>query len=565
MNKKRICLIGLTALVILILFLIYPSTPHQRLFDSTNYHVEAYLLIKDGRAIWNLSPLSLFGIYPITATGPMGSIYFLSSLSISTGVPIEPSILLMNGGISVFLVLSAFILAKKVFNNKLIALFTTFFFCSARITLIYQEWTATPRGFIAGFLPMLIFLLISIYTKEKGRYVVDKKYLGLFILILLTMSTVHRSIALAIPGFVAFFLYLKYQSRVKDMISRFRHPFSPSDTIYRFYKLTFISTIFFLLIVLSISVISGFFGYPQFLQRSIILSSRNPFLQAINMLYYLSRKFGIGMIFAAMGFVTMSLRTKNRLEVFIFLAMLALIPLSIQRGYVYPIWAVYLSLLAGYGFYRFLKYIGKDFLIVITISAIIFITIVGAPFFITISEPHQIEHQRKIYVTDQEVETAYSIRSFVKDDESFFVDPVFSSTRLSAFSGRCSLGLKGIEEVWMNKSIKEQYIIEPAFQRDVSYSLDNIYREKGALFYIANDPVLPERSETRGWGGRIHYVILANSYKEEQYNRIVNAYNLKMIVIDEQFIEDREYVDELNDGEYTLYNNGRYSFYPISY
>ncbi len=563
MNKKGIYLLGLVAIVLMNLFLRYPHTPHQRLFDSTHFHLEAYLLIEDGRAIWNLNPLSIFGLYPIRGAGLMGSVYYLSSASLFTGLAIEPSIFLMNIGIAVFMVLSAFMLGRKLFNNNLIGLLTAFFCSSARIIVVYQDWTATPRGFFAGFLPILIFLMLSSYTKEGDKIQLNKKYLFLFLLMLIFVCTIHRSIGLAIPGFFLFFAYLKYSSNVKKIIGRFRNPIRPNDKIYKIYKIIAISIVFFLSIVLSISMLSNFFGSPEFLEKTIILHSTNPFLQAVNFIYYLSRKFGIPSLFAAIGFVFISSKSKDHMILSLYLAMLALIPFSIQTSYAYPIWAIYLSLFAGFGFYKFITFVDKHHLVTIGVTAIILITMVGAPFFVTISEPHHVDRGRETFVTEQEIETSYAVRHYVEEKESFYVDPMFSSTILSSYSGRCSLGLRGIEQLWINESLKNEYIIESVIQG--GHSFENFYREKGQIFYITNDPIIPERDDTRGWRSRGHPNLIPIVFRRDWYYRIVDAYNLRLMVIDIDNIEEQEYVYELDDLEYILYNNGRFTFYTISY
>ncbi len=565
MNKKSICIVCLGALVLLTLFLIYPTVPHQRLYDSPDFHVESSLLIKDGRAIWNLNPLSIFGVYPISASGLIGSVYFLSSTSLLTGIHIEQSILSMNYGISILMCLSGFLLGRKLFDNNVIGLFTSFFIVSARISITYLEWTATPRGFVGGFLPFVFLLMFSIFQKESLSYKRDIKYLTLFMLVLIVMLATHRLMIFVLPAIALFFVYQRYQVKIKDAFTKFRDTLYVTDRSYSYFKLFLIFMIFYITVIISIALISNFLLNPDFLKKTLILKTNNPFLQPINLFYYISRKFGIGMILATLGFIALSLHTKKKLVFFLFLAILSLIPFSVQESYVYPIWALYLSLLAGYGLFYFITRVGKKSMLSVTLSSLILISIVIAPSFVTLTEPHQIFRKRTTHVTDQEIETAMLIPTFVDYNQSFFVDPDFSSSRLSAYSNRCSLGLRGIEQVWVNDTIQEGFVISFVFQTDITYSFESFYREKGQLFYIENDVVLPERTETRGWSDRTHQIILINNYTGANYKRIINAYQINLFIIDEDFIGEKNYLNELRNEEYLLYTNGRYSFYPVSY
>lgn len=563
MNKKWVYLLGILAIIFVAVFIRYPHTPNQRLFDSTHYHLETYLLIRDGRPIWNLSPLTIIGIYPIIGAGLMGSVYFLGSLSVMTGFTIENSIYMMNLGITIFMILSSFILGHKILNPKM-GVLLAFFFSTTRIIVVYQDWTATPRGFFPGFLPIIIFLMFSVYNVLDKELKINKKYLLLFVIFLMGISTVHRALALAFPGLLLYFVYHRYQIKISECIKNIRNSLDISSLKYQMFKLFIISTVFFMAIVISIVFLSDFFGDPDFLRQTIIIRSNNPFLQSVNLLYYISRKYGIATIFAAFGFVSISIKSKNRYEVFLLLALLALIPFSVQEAYVFPIWGIYLSILSIYGFQELFQKIKIRKSIAIMISCLILITIVLAPFLVTISEPHHIERRSQTYVTDQEIETAYALRNFVDEDSSFYVNPRFNNFILSAYSKRCSLGLKGIEQVWMNESIKDEYIVKPIFEKNVGYTLENFYHEKGMLYYISNDPLIPERDAFRGWTAMGHYNIISYMYKGEWYHRIVENYNIRLFIIDNENALQQEYILDHNDNEYTIYNNGRYMFYPIS-
>lgn len=565
MNKKWIYLIGLMSIILMAFFIRYPHTPHQRLFDSTHYHLETNLIIQNGRAIWNLSPLTIFGIYPIIGAGLMGSHYFLGSVTITTGFNIESSIYIMNLGITTFMILSSFILGKKIFGSNNMGLLLAFFFSTARTIVIYQDWTATPRGFFPAFLPIIIFSMFSIYYKSNGNYKINKKYLILFITFVLAMSSVHRAIALAFPGLVLFFLYNRYHVKIRYIIMDINKPLFDEDKMYKIYKLIFMHIFFYLCIVLSVIFFADFFGDPEFLRRTVIIKSDNPFLQGINMLYYISRKYGLSIIFTALGFIILSIKSKNRYEAFFLLAILALIPFSVQEAYIFPIWAIYLSILSCYGFLWFIKNVKTSFTTSVLVSAIILTTIVVAPIYVTISEPHHVERRGLTYVTEQEYETSLVIPNFIDEDASFYVDPHFNNFILSAYSYRCSLGLRGIEQVWINESIKDEYVIESIFDTHIGYTLENIYNEKGMLFYITNDPLIPDRNILKGWRAMGHYNLIPMMYKHEWYYTIVDYYNIQIMIIDETNAPDSNYISQLSNTEYSLYQNGRYNFYPVSY
>src|SRR5437870_8118412 len=72
----------------------FPRTPHELGFDGFVYHGMTTSLIYSGYAEWILTPLSYFGLYPLSH--PSGSFFFLADLSQVAGTPVEAAILIFD-------------------------------------------------------------------------------------------------------------------------------------------------------------------------------------------------------------------------------------------------------------------------------------------------------------------------------------------------------------------------------------------------------------------------------------------------------------------------------------
>jgi len=564
-NRKQISiLIALLGIVFLAFSLMYPTTPGQRLWDSTNYHYMTRLVSRDGTAHWNLGILSLYEFYPISA-GNMGQVYFLSGLSQLTGLKIQPSIYLMNLGWMVLLCLSSFLLGRRIFKDNISGLLTAFFLMSTRIVLSNIAWTATSRGFASAILPFIFLLMISSYGYNHQKFFRGKIF-ALFILILLISPTIHRLYYLFVPVIISYFIYVKFYPFIKSKTSSFLVKVRLShERITNLSGLVLYPTIIGVAVLLSLIFGTMFFGAVDFLTESAILQGEHILIQMTNYFYAISRSMGVAAVFSYLGILYLSKDRKNFFEFFLFVGVVAFIPLSIRGAYSQPGWVLFLSLFAAFGFKELSTYITsgtfraniKTVFVVILLISPIFL-----PPLVVITEPYKPERTRPTHVTDIEMETGHYLKHNLEDHQTFFADPIFNSHILTGLSGREGLGLQGVEFATANDSLRENMKVEPLINLDEFDSivefLEEVHRRKAVFYRLSYDPLFPESSYYR----RRHFLYLRRRFLLDDYNQIIEAYNIETIIIDDPFVGEHSYINTLEDREYVTYSNSRYTFYP---
>jgi len=543
----------------------YPTTPGQRLWDSTNYHYMTRLVSRDGTAHWNLGLLSLFEFYPISA-GNMAQVYFLSGVSQLTGLEIQPAIYLMNLGWILLLCLSSFLLGRKIFKNNIAGLLTAFFFMSTRQVLSSGVWTATSRGFATAVLPFLFLLMISSYGFNNHKYF-RKKIFILFAVLLFLSPSIHRQYYLFVPVVLSYFIFVKIYPIITSKTSTFSAKISLAyEKIVNISGLILYPAIIGITLLLSITFGNMFFGQVDFLTQSAILQGEHILILMTNYFYSLSRAVGVAAIFSFLGIATVSKSRKNFFEKFLFIGIIAFIPLSIRAAYGRPAWVLFLSLFAGYGFKKLSIYVTKSN-IRVNIKTIIVIILLFSPIilppFVTIVEPTKGERTRPTHVTYIEMETGHYLKYYLQDDQTFFADPNFNSHIFTGLSGREGLGLLGVEIATANNSLRQDMDVEPIIDLDEFDSIvelmEEVHARKAVLYRVTHDPLFPESKYYR----RRHLVYFRRKFLSEEYERIVDAYNIETIIIDEPFIGQHGYVNTLENNEYVTYSNSRYTFYPV--
>lgn len=556
-------------MIILTLALRYPTTPHQKLYDSTNYHYMASLLNVQGKAMWNLNPLSLFGFYPLAYT-PMGGVYFLSGISQLTGLHIEGSILIMNVAWAIIMCLGSFLLGRKIFKSNKIGLFTSFLFISARVTISLTKFTAVVRGFPCSFLPLIFLLMIYSYEYDFNL-VFRKKYFVLFILLLITMLATHRLTYLFLPVVVVYPLFQKFGGTIRKRLypKILKYEINAEDKYPRVIKILLFTSSLIGVIIFSIKSADIFFGRTMFLTESAFFSGSSIHIMVINLFYHVTRQMGLGVIFSLIGFILLSYHRKNHQGLFLYIGLISFIPISIRLAYVYPIWVLFLSLFGGYGiFYLLSKITWSNFLgyIKILFVSFLLLSVIISPYLITIKEPYKKEKTRELYVTDREVITATYLKYHVDYDEGFYIDPGWQSHVFVGISKKRSLGLAGVEYACFNRTLRDNLEVEYMFssgeELSVKEFLKIFYEEKGNLFYVKNDPLFTRNKYWRA----SHKKRFIRFYKKDDYYRIINAYNLKIIVLDDRFVNrGQEYISNLLKNEYKTYNSEVYYMFPVSY
>src|SRR2546426_11412396 len=120
----------LLALVVATIVMRYPiGFSHELGSDTTFIHSLAGSLISEGRAVWILHPSSYFGLYALSYPSAMP--FWLGSISLIAGVPIEEAILLSGFVFGIAGALGAFLAARAAKSDDRFAFFVALLFSTA--------------------------------------------------------------------------------------------------------------------------------------------------------------------------------------------------------------------------------------------------------------------------------------------------------------------------------------------------------------------------------------------------------------------------------------------------
>lgn len=193
---KRPTLALCCALVALSLLARFPVSPHELGYDGFIFHGMTLSLVDRGTAGWILSPLSYFGLYPLSQ--PSGSIFSLASISLLAGMPIEGAVLILDWGAMVLGTLAIFMLSMEIRRDEVLALLVAAFFSLSPRYVTGLMWEIPTRTFFTTLIPLLLFLLLRWHRTRDGRWILP------LAVVLLVMTSFHRLTVLVSVVLIAF-------------------------------------------------------------------------------------------------------------------------------------------------------------------------------------------------------------------------------------------------------------------------------------------------------------------------------------------------------------------------
>lgn len=184
----------LVALLLLSVILRYPLVSHERYqTDSYFIHYLARSIVEDGYAEWTVSPLSLFGYYPLSY--PSGVPFLTAELSIATGTSVEVSILLSNWIFAALFCLVAFCVARMFLRGNLAVALAVSFAVLAPRFVDTTYWDGSARGPAVVLITLIVLLAL--------KYASDRRYTYLALLIPMVISVLvmhHMAVLLILYG-----------------------------------------------------------------------------------------------------------------------------------------------------------------------------------------------------------------------------------------------------------------------------------------------------------------------------------------------------------------------------
>lgn len=208
-SKKNKILIILS-LIILNIVIRIPVIPHEMGMDSFYLHSLATTISSFGYAKWIIHPASIFGLYPFSY--PSSLPIALSGISQSSGIDIEYCLLFLDIILSIFALLSTYILAKIIFYDDLFAFIAAFCYSLSPLVLIFTYWEGSSRNIYLAFTPLFLWVLLKITKSVKLRYIL------LYFLLILVLYSSHRlalfsivTTLVLIGSVIIFIIYNKFK------------------------------------------------------------------------------------------------------------------------------------------------------------------------------------------------------------------------------------------------------------------------------------------------------------------------------------------------------------------
>lgn len=206
-NKSAFILYS--CLIILHIVLSFQVVHHEIGVDSFGIHILANSINEFGYAKWIISPLSFFGLYPLSYTSTVP--YLISGLSQVTGMEMETVIFVYCLILGILSIFTAYIFANALIpENDLYKFISTFVFCISPAVLTYSTWTIPTRGLLVILAPILLYLLLNVLKSLK--------FALLTFIVSVFLYATHHIFYFILPSFFVFistYLILKLNKKIR--------------------------------------------------------------------------------------------------------------------------------------------------------------------------------------------------------------------------------------------------------------------------------------------------------------------------------------------------------------
>ena len=167
---------------------IYPSeSVHSRGTDSFQNIALSQNINERGYFDTFITTFSFFGLYPNSRN--LGGGFLLSAFSITTGLPVELSLLFLCFGLMTCMSLGMFSLSREISNNNIIALISLLLLTTSRRSYYYLIWSYSYR---AAFIALLLPLLFLIFYTIKHRKQRDPRFVFPILFYSIVLVSIHK-------------------------------------------------------------------------------------------------------------------------------------------------------------------------------------------------------------------------------------------------------------------------------------------------------------------------------------------------------------------------------------
>ncbi len=311
-------------LVITVLFRYPLEVGHILGSDSTFIVSLTDSIIELNRAAWIIHPTSYLGLYALSYPSAMP--FILADAKFLGGVPIEGAALLVGLVFSAMGTMGAFAASRAARADDRLALIVALLFAISPFLVKDTQWVASSRGYVTSMVPIL-FLLLFRHMRTR-----DVRIIAVLVVLVFTMTAIHRMGALAIFVLVAYAFSLPFHrvtQQLRFALIRYEAPF-------RLASLAIAVSSFFVLFYLQFQFpgLGGVDVVQEFGSGAFFSGSSFPALVG-NMGVSLVGKVGLLFPLAIVGLIRFTWqRPKEDRDKFILSAVFVIIPLLAFRDYV---------------------------------------------------------------------------------------------------------------------------------------------------------------------------------------------------------------------------------------
>jgi hypothetical protein len=332
---RRLILTLLLAMTFGSLAMRYP-TGHEVGVDSFAMHTMAESIVVSGDAAWILSPLSYFGLYPVSY--PSAGPFLLASLSITTGIEIEGTILFSSLLLGVAGILTSFVMAREFRRTGMFAVTVAFVYAFAPRFLAFTLWQASTRNLFMALLPLFVWSMLRFQRQRSAKNL----FIGLVSIAILAASHHLVILALVMAAALLFSIILRQGYRVVRTAK-------PRLVM----KATQLGVVRWAGLTAALVVGTGFVIGTNVLSKykvGELVSGDNLQVELLNLAVSITRSVGLAAPLAIVGLLCSPwMRSASVPESFAIAGLIALTPTLLFREYTGFYILPFLSLFAAYG------------------------------------------------------------------------------------------------------------------------------------------------------------------------------------------------------------------------
>lgn len=466
-----------------------PHGPHELGTDTFVIHSLAANIVGNEKLITH--PLVPFGLYPNSY--PYAAPFILSSFSQLISIDIEHTILLTSILFGILGMLTSYIMASEFSNRRDIAYIVAFIYSISPVFIRFTLWTASTRNLFMVILPLLVFLILRINSKEENKI----QYIILTTASLVLLATTHRMFFLTIIIMLSFFIALLVTKfDIKIYIKNNSLKIFPPYTI-----------LLMLLLILQFPPFNVYGDIWFDYQNGILFQGSTSFILFLNMVIDYTSRSGLLAIFALGGLISLLFESeRNFNEIFLLIILLGVTSIVSMGEYMSLFSLPFISLLIGYGIIKLTRYnfgftIVRPFILICIIGSVIFSQFMLFHWGLILSK----EYGDSVSVSDATINMASYLKNY--GNGGSVTTNSGKDPRISAYSGAPSVS-RYIYENESNLIIEKQNFSEWYPKIESLYTIKNPKYDIFSRFYP--------------------YTLDNNNVKN-----IISITNLRYIVIDE--------------------------------